>query len=279
MVFLIIFCRSRFMLRSAVVAGQFYPGQKEGLLEAVDALMSPEVSAQSTIAVMSPHAGYIYSGGVAGQTFSGMKIPDEVVILGPNHTGRGHMAAVYASGAWETPLGQTNISAELAKRVLAECPMTAEDSVAHRFEHSLEVQLPFLQFLSPQSSIVPVCISRMPLEMLLQLGDGLARAMSSCTSAPLIVASSDMTHYESGKIAREKDFLALDKVLALDPEGLYEVVHEHSISMCGVLPTVVMLQAALALGAENAELIAYSNSGDVTGDQSEVVGYAGVRIF
>jgi hypothetical protein len=115
--------------------------------------------------------------------------------------------------------------------------------------------------------------------MLMQMGDGLARAISSCSSAPLIVASTDMTHYESGKIAHDKDFMALERVLALDPEGLYETVQEHSISMCGVMPTVVMLQAALALGADSAELIAYSNSGDVTGDQSEVVGYAGARIY
>jgi AmmeMemoRadiSam system protein B len=267
------------MLRSAVVAGQFYPGQKQSLFQTVDSLVSSTATEKPAIALMSPHAGYIYSGGVAGQTFSGVKIPDDVIILGPNHHGRGHMAAVFASGAWETPLGQTKISADLAKRILSECPMTAEDLVAHRYEHSLEVQLPFLQFRAPHSSIVPICISHMPLETLLQLGDGLARAILSSRGKPLIVASTDMTHYESGNVARKKDCLALEKVLALDPEGLYEVVQEHQISMCGVLPTVVMLQAALALGAENAELIAYSNSGDVTGDQSEVVGYAGVRVY
>lgn len=267
------------MLRSAVVAGQFYPGRKEALLETINALMTPESAQHSAIGLMSPHAGYIYSGGVAGRTFSSLKIPDEVIILGPNHHGRGHMAAVYASGLWETPLGQTKIATELAKRILSECPMTADDSVAHLAEHSLEVQLPFLQFIKPQVSIVPLCISHMPLQSLLQLGDGLARAVLSHNSPALIVASTDMTHYEPGDIAREKDFLALEKVLSLDPEGLYEVVRQNRISMCGVLPTVVMLRAALALGASNAELVAYGNSGDVTGDQSEVVGYAGIRIF
>jgi len=267
------------MLRSAVVAGQFYPGRKEVLFEAVDSLMEAAELQRPAIALMSPHAGYIYSGSVAGRTYSGVEIPDEVIILGPNHHGRGHMAAVYASGAWETPLGQTTIATDLAGRILDECPMTAEDTVAHRFEHSLEVQLPFLQFRAPHASIVPVCIGHMPLQMLLQMGDGLARAMAGSRTRPLLVASTDMTHYESGNIARKKDFLALDRVLALDPEGLYQVVRDHRITMCGVLPTVVMLQAALALGASGAELIAYSNSGDVTGDQSEVVGYAGVRIF
>jgi AmmeMemoRadiSam system protein B len=266
------------MLRSAVVAGQFYPGQRDALLEALGSLLVAELPEKKAIAVMSPHAGYIYSGGVAGKTFSSVAIPDQVVILGPNHHGRGHTAAVYASGAWETPLGQVSIASALARRILAECQITAEDTIAHRFEHSLEVQLPFLQFRAPHVSIVPVCISRMPLDLLLQLGDGLARAMQAGDPAPLIVASTDMTHYESGKTARRKDFQALEKVLALDPEGLYQVVQGEGISMCGVLPTVVMLRAALALGASEAELVAYSNSGDVTGDQSEVVGYAGVRI-
>jgi AmmeMemoRadiSam system protein B len=266
------------MLRSAVVSGQFYPGQRESLLATLGSLVVADAREKPAIAVMSPHAGYIYSGGVAGKTFSSVPIPDQVVILGPNHHGRGHNAAVYVNGAWETPLGQTTIASGLARRILTECTMTAEDSVAHRFEHSLEVQLPFLQFRAPHVSIVPICISRMPLELLLQLGDGLARAIQASDSAPLIVASTDMTHYESGKTARKKDFQALEKVLALDPEGLYEIVQGEKISMCGVLPTVVMLRAALVLGASEAELIAYSNSGDVTGDQSEVVGYAGVRI-
>lgn len=267
------------MLRSAVVAGQFYPGRKEKLLESLEALISSTVAEQPAIGLMSPHAGYIYSGEVAGRTFAGTRIPDEVIILGPNHHGRGHAAAVYASGAWETPLGQTRISEELARRILNECPMTAEDTLAHRYEHSLEVQLPFLQFRAPHAHIVPVCISHMPLKKLLQMGDGLARAALSSDVTPLIVASTDMTHYESANSAHEKDFMALERVLALDPAGLYEVVQKHAISMCGVLPTVVMLQAALALGADNAELVDYSNSGDVTGDHSAVVGYAGVRIF
>jgi len=267
------------MHRSAVVAGQFYPGRKDRLQEALEALVPEAIEEHTSIALMSPHAGYIYSGRVAGRTFSNEKVPDEVIILGPNHHGRGHMAAVYASGSWETPLESTRIAAELARKVLAECPMTAEDTLAHRFEHSLEVQLPFLQYRNPELQIVPVCISRMPLAQLLELGEGLARAAASRGSRPLIVASTDMTHYESGAVAREKDFLALEKVLALDPAGLFDVVSGHRISMCGVMPTVVMLQAALALGATSAELVSYSNSGDVTGDQSEVVGYAGVRIF
>jgi len=266
------------MLRTAVVAGQFYSGNKARLQSDVEALMV-DATPEHSIAVMSPHAGYVYSGAVAGKTFSHVKIPKEVIILGPNHHGHGHAAAVYAHGAWETPLGRVAIASVLAERLLAECSMAADDYTAHMDEHSLEVQVPFLQYLSPDLQIVPLCIGRMPLDSLLALGDGLARVITACEESPLIVASTDMTHYESGDVARKKDSLALDRVLALDPEGLYEVVNDNKISMCGVLPTVVMLRAALALGATQAELVAYSNSGDVTGDQSSVVGYAGVRVF
>lgn len=267
------------MLRSAVVAGQFYPGQKSALLKSLSTMVPEKAAGHSAIAIMSPHAGYIYSGNVAGKVFAEASLPDEIIILGPNHHGRGHAAAVFAEGLWETPLGKTKIASTLADRILQECPMTAADDMAHLFEHSLEVQLPFVQYLNAAASIVPICISRLPLETLLEMGKGIARAISASDSPPLIVASTDMTHYESGSVAREKDFMAIDKVLALDPSGLFEVVSQNRISMCGVMPTVVMLQAALSLGANNAELVAYSNSGDVTGDQSEVVGYAGVRVF
>jgi AmmeMemoRadiSam system protein B len=267
------------MIRPAVVAGQFYPGHRQGLQEFVANFVQPESADRDVIGLMSPHAGYVYSGRVAGQTFAGVAVPDEVILLGPNHTGRGHAVAVCADGSWETPLGRTTIAAGLAAQVLEECPQTRADDLAHRFEHSLEVQLPFLQAAAPTTSIVPICIASQPLDELLRIGDGIARVALAAKRRPLLVASSDMTHYESAEAAREKDFMALERVLALDPVGLYETVREYGITMCGVLPTVVMLQAAKALGASEAELVAYSNSGDVTGDQSEVVGYAGVRVF
>jgi AmmeMemoRadiSam system protein B len=267
------------MVRQPVVAGQFYPAEKVDLSATVRSYMKPDVEKKAAIAVMSPHAGYLYSGGVAGKTISYAEIPEEVLILGPNHHGRGHEVAVYSEGAWDTPLGTVPILSDMAELVLAECSMSASDTVAHMFEHSLEVQVPFLQFAQPSLKILPICISHMPLEMLLELGEGVARAIGAMKKKPLIVASTDMTHYESGEAARMKDFMALEKVLSLDPEGLYQVVRDNRISMCGVMPSVVMLQAAKTLGAQKAELIAYSNSGDITGDQSEVVGYAGVRVF
>jgi hypothetical protein len=207
-----------------------------------------------------------------------VSIPPEVVILGPNHHGIGRQLAVFARGGWELPLGIVPIAEELTTAILAACPQAAADSEAHRFEHSLEVQVPFLQALAPALAIAPLCIGRADLDTLLTLGDGLAAALRTRPVRPLLVASTDMTHYESGENARRKDHLALQRVLALDPEGLYRTVSDQHISMCGVLPTVVMLRAALALGATQAELIAYANSGDVTGDQRQVVGYAGVII-
>lgn len=266
------------MLRSPAVAGQFYPKHPAALAQTIDQLVPPVTGKQPAFGVMVPHAGYVYSGGVAGKTFAGVVIPPEVVILGPNHHGTGHQAAVYQRGGWETPLGPVPIAETLTAAILSNCPAAAGDIQAHLYEHSLEVQVPFLQTLLADVAIAPLCIGRVPLETLLALGDGLAQALRTRPQLPLIVASTDMTHYESGDEARRKDHLALKHVLALDPEGLYRTVRDQRISMCGVLPTVIMLRAALALGATKAELVAYANSGEVTGDQQEVVGYAGVVI-
>jgi AmmeMemoRadiSam system protein B len=266
------------MLRPPAVAGQFYPGRRSALEEALAQIVPTVTHKRQVFGVMSPHAGYVYSGAIAGRTFAGIDIPPEVVILGPNHHGAGHQAAVFHRGSWETPLGNVPVAEELADAILTACPAAGADTLAHRYEHSLEVQVPFLQTLAGDLAIAPLCLGRVPLGTLLALGDGLAAALRTRPRLPLIVASSDMTHFESGPEARRKDQLALQEILSLDPEGLYQVVRDNRISMCGVLPTVVMLRAALVLGATGAELIAYANSGDVTGDQREVVGYAGVII-
>ena len=267
------------MLRSPAVAGQFYPGRETSLRQMLDEILPAGEEKRPALGVMSPHAGYVYSGKVAGKIFGGSVIPEKVIILGPNHHGIGHPAAVYEQGSWLTPLGAVRIAEDVTAHILDECPMTAADTAAHQYEHSLEVQVPFLQYLEPDVRIAPVCISRLTLEDLMRMGEGLALAAARCSKTPLFVASSDMTHFESGAVAHHKDFLAIEKILALDPEGLYETVRTNCISMCGVMPTVVMLQALKCLGASEAELVAYSNSGDVTGDQADVVGYAGVRIF
>ncbi len=265
-------------MRAPAVAGQFYPGRKSELENMLAEMMPPTAEHKAVFGVMSPHAGYIYSGRTAAATLSGVDIPQEVVILGPNHHGRGHAAAVYAHGGWSMPLGTVPIAESLANAILTGCPYMADDIVAHRYEHSLEVQVPFLQKLNPEVQIVPICIGPLPLKVLLSLGDCLATVIKDRPVRPLVLASTDMTHYESGRVAKQKDSMALDRILNMDPEGLYNVVRDNRISMCGVLPVVVMLRAAVALGYSQAELVDYCNSGDVTGDQSEVVGYAGVRV-
>lgn len=266
------------MQRSAAVAGQFYPGRPDTLRQTIADLVPHIAEPQSAIGIMVPHAGYVYSGGIAGETFARVRIPPRVVIVGPNHRGIGHPAAVFPAGSWLTPLGETAVDGVLADRILAGCPGLSADTAAHRFEHSLEVQVPFLQFLNPDAAIVPICLGHLLLEDLLAMGKALGETLARVGQEVLLIASSDMTHYEAGEIARGKDRLALDRVLALDPEGLYRTVSERRISMCGVMPTVLMLAAARALGAASASLVRYGNSGDVTGDQSEVVGYAGVIV-
>jgi AmmeMemoRadiSam system protein B len=266
------------MQRSSAVAGQFYPGRPEVLRQTVEDLLPPSPAPQPAIGVMVPHAGYVYSGAIAGETFARVRIPARVVIIGPNHRGVGHPAAVFPAGSWQTPLGAAAVDNELAQRLLAECPGLSADPAAHRFEHSLEVQVPFLQVLNPHAAIVPICLGHLLLEDLLAIGRALGAALARFGQEVLLVASTDMTHYESGEVARGKDRLALDRVLALDPEGLYRTVSEQRISMCGFIPTVMMLAATAELGATIASLVRYGNSGDVTGDQTQVVGYAGVVV-
>lgn len=264
------------MQRRPAVAGHFYPENPERLRRMVEGFMAGgREGEQPAFGIISPHAGYIYSGAVAGETFARIRVPQTVVIVGPNHHGIGHPAALYAEGNWVTPLGEIEVDEDLAATIQLECPVLRSDPAAHRLEHSLEVQVPFIQSKAPAASIVPICLGFLPLEDLLDLGEGLGRAIASWSNEVLIVASTDMTHYESGESARQKDSRALDRVLALDPEGLWETVRRERISMCGAVPTVVMLAAARHLGASSATLVRYSNSGDVTGDQSRVVGYAG----
>ncbi|BCR04908.1 MEMO1 family protein [Desulfuromonas versatilis] len=265
------------MRRNPAVAGQFYPGTAEELRHSLGRLIPVSREPHKAFGIVSPHAGYLYSGAIAGETFARVEVPRRVVILGPNHQGLGHRAGVYAGGSWLTPLGEARIDEPLAEEILQGCPALAADETCHRFEHSLEVQVPFIQTRAPGASIVPICLRGAALDELLELGRHLGKTLARHDDV-LMVASSDMTHYESGERARKKDMLALEKVLDLDPQGLYLVVREKGITMCGVVPVVVMLAAALEMGAQKATLVRYGNSGEVTGDQSEVVGYAGVIV-
>ena len=268
------------MTRKSFVAGQFYPGRPRELREALGLLTQPGAAREKARAVVSPHAGYVYSGSVAGAVFSSVAIPDTVLIMGPGHRPIRPVFAVQAEGSWETPLGEVPIEKGLAKALLEACPACRSDAKAHEQEHSLEVQVPFLQHFVPDVSIVPVCISHAA-----SYGDldGLGRAVADAARGfgrdVLIVASTDMSHYVSRAEAREKDGLAIGRILALDPEGLFRTVLQEDISMCGFQPVVAALVAARELGAVKAELVRYATSGDVTGDDREVVGYAGLRIL
>lgn len=265
------------MIRSSCVAGRFYPGQKAKLKETVAGLLASG-QARPARAILAPHAGYMYCGAVAGQVYSCVSVPGLVLLLGPNHTGLGASAAVMASGQWETPLGSVEIDEGAAAEIIAACPLFTADSEAHLTEHSLEVQLPFIQMLNPAARIVPMTIMAATASECEQMGEAIARALSGRTGGALIVASTDMNHYEPDSLTREKDSAALERVLALDARGLLEVTRKKDITMCGATAAAIAIYASKALGAKKARLAGYATSSDVSGDMSEAVGYAGVVI-
>ena len=270
------------MSRLPAVANMFYPGDKGRLEEQLNTFIRPVREPKRVLGAISPHAGYMYSGGVAGAVFSQIHIPDDVVILGPNHRGMGASVALSASGVWDMPLGPVSINEALAKSIL-KVPMSGvkikDDPGAHAMEHSIEVQVPFLQFLQPEVSIVPIALSHLAYDGCQEIGRALVKGIQDFGKEVLLVASTDMTHYESQESAKAKDELAIDRILDLDPEGLHETVARHGISMCGVIPTTIVLEACKVLGAGKAELVQYATSGDVTGDYAQVVGYAGFIVY
>ncbi len=266
--------------RSPVVAGSFYPGTKAQLEKELKRLI-PQVPAEDKViakGIISPHAGYIYSGGVAGTVFAAVNIPEVAVILAPNHTGIGKPFALWPEGTWSTPIGTTEIDKELTGLIRNDSNLAKDDTSAHTQEHSAEVQLPFLQYLRPDIKIVVMVISASNLESLKSLGESLKKSLDSYPKSVLIVASSDMNHYESQKTTETKDQKAIDRILEFDTDGLYETVRKHNITMCGYAPTIVMLEASKALGAQKVKLIKYQTSGDTSGDYSQVVGYAGIVV-
>ncbi|MDA8087232.1 MAG: AmmeMemoRadiSam system protein B [Nitrospiraceae bacterium] len=266
------------MTREAAAAGRFYPDSATLLNAEVDHLLAGEGPGEKAIAAVCPHAGYMYSGRVAGSVYSSIKIPKKIVLLGPNHTGVGPQFSIMTEGQWEVPNGRLPVDAPLARRVLDEVPFFTGDEAAHIFEHSLEVQLPFVVRLRPDAAIVPVVMMQALLDYLRKAGEGLARALEADREDVLIIASSDMSHYVPEEMARKMDALAIEHILKLDPEGLLQTVSEKRISMCGAAAVAVMLYAAKLLGASEARLTQYATSGQASGDYSQVVGYAGIII-
>ncbi len=271
------------MVRKPAVAGRFYPADPKALKQELDELTGgarpPQMaSATRALTLLVPHAGYLYSGRVAGATYTALRLSPRVIVLCPNHTGLGEPIAICDSGAWGTPLGEATIDAPLAAAILARCGAARVDWLAHSREHALEVQIPFLQHLVGSFTFVPICVGTLHHAALAELGTAIADAVRQAGSDVLLVISSDMSHYVPAEVARIQDRKAIDRVLAIDPEGLLRVVEDEEISMCGIAPAVAGLAAARLLGARQSRLVAYANSGDTSGDHASVVGYAGIAI-
>ena len=267
------------MIRKSAVSGRFYPANPDELRNVLDGFFGPIQPRSKVIGVVVPHAGYIYSGHVAGAVYSRIELPLRNIVLCPNHTGLGTPLSIMKSGSWQTPLGQMQIDEELSSELMKADPRLEADTAAHQFEHAIEVQLPFMQQMARSSvRFVPITLGTSHLERLQTLGHSIAKVVQAVAPDALIIASSDMNHYESDAITRVKDHKAIDQILALNPEGLHEVVRRENISMCGYGPTVAMLTAAKTLEASKAELVKYATSGDVSLDFDHVVGYAGIMV-
>ena len=266
------------MVRAPAVAGRFYPGEPDALESLVKRLLNDtgETVARGVVALLAPHAGFQYSGEVAGAVYREVKVPSRVILLGPNHTGFGPPLSVWDRGTWELPGSPIRVDESLAKALLETCPDLTADESAHRYEHAIEVQLPFLRARREQMSITPLIVGTDRMETLRNLGECVARVLGSLKDEVLLVISSDMTHYEPAESARRKDHLAVAAMEALSPEDLLRVVRDERVSMCGFAPAVAGLVAARQLGARSGRLVRYAHSGEITKDDESVVGYAGM---
>ncbi|MCM8829493.1 MAG: AmmeMemoRadiSam system protein B, partial [Candidatus Omnitrophica bacterium] len=265
-------------IRRPVVAGYFYPEEKRELLRMLERFIDSTVEPEKVTALIAPHAGYVYSGKTAGAVFSRAIIPDTVILIGPNHTGYGEPYAVDGHTIWSTPLGEVKVDTDLVDAFVKKSRYLQKDTVAHIKEHSLEVELPFIQFLKKDVKIVPVVLSGYVDDPVwYEIGESLAETVieKGIREKTHIVASTDMTHYEEQSIAEEKDNYAIEAILALDELLLIDRLAEKNISMCGYGPVITSIIAAKKLGAKEAELVRYTTSGETTKDYAQVVGYAG----
>lgn len=263
-------------MRRASVAGQFYPGRKEELVSEMKGYLSrADVSRTACFGAVVPHAGYMFSGPVAAYAYKAIPEVETYVILGPNHRGSGSGVAV-STDRWSTPLGEVEIDIDFIKALPME--IVDEDEVAHRYEHSLEVQLPFLQYLFRGFKIVPICIGLQDELSALEIGNEVSMAIKKTGKKTVILASSDFSHYEPDKVAREKDRYFIDAILTLDISEFYKRLYEKDASVCGYGAIAALIQASKNLGAKKGELLKYGTSGDIIPDRSGVVGYAAIVI-
>lgn len=266
------------MLRLPAVSGRFYPSDPPELTALVRKYASAgdAKTKRKVRACLVPHAGYTYSGHVAGAVFAQIEFPRKIIVLGVRHTPRGEAAAILSEGSWRTPLGDAPIDSALAEKIRGACPLLEEDAVAHSGEHSLEVQLPFLQVLNPGFSFVPVALGTIHFPSLVALGEGLGRVLREEHENVLLLTSSDLNHYDDDATTRRKDGMAIERLLAFDSQGLYDVCRNEEISMCGLGPAVTLLTALNSLSEARSELIKYATSADAFGDRETTVGYAGI---
>ncbi len=269
-------CQNTPMIRPPAVAGRFYTADARELARQIKDFCPNGKEKIAARGCVVPHAGYMYSGQVAGDVYSALQIPAQCILIGPRHFPRGEAMAILTEGSWQTPFGEAQIDVTLAAALAKACPLLREDATAHEREHSLEVQLPFLQRLGKDVRFVPILLGTDRYADLESLGKAIAKVIDAQLKPVLIIASSDMNHYENDVVTRAKDKLAIDRILALDARGLYDTVRKEGITMCGYAATVAMLVALKELGAKEATLVRYATSGDVTGDREEVVGYAGI---
>jgi len=267
--------QARGWVREPAVAGRFYTANPTSLRNQLETFFKDAQPDPSTVAVMAPHAGYQYSGKIAGDVYRRLTAPERAIILAPNHTGYGKVISVWPRGAWRTPLGEVKVDQESAEWLLGHLEDPEGDRDAHESEHAVEVHVPFLQFLNPNIEILPIVLARLSPEDCADFGKWIAKLVHERPS--LIVASTDMSHYIPASVAKGLDQLALDRVAAVDGAGLYDVVRKKDISMCGFIPTTCVLEALSARGIKKGELLEYGHSGEVTGDNTSVVGYAGAR--
>ncbi|ACI21209.1 MULTISPECIES: AmmeMemoRadiSam system protein B [Thermodesulfovibrio] len=266
--------------RRPSVAGYFYPSNSKELLQEIEEYM-PTTLKIDAFGAICPHAGYVYSGSVAGAVYSKLKPKEIFILIGPNHTGYGENVALMTEGEWEIPLGSIKIHSELAKKIIEKSPLAKDDIHAHLHEHSLEVQLPFIYKLNPEAQIVPITLKMLSLKDCLSLAQGIVLAVNELNfrDKVVVVASTDMSHYLPDELARKVDSLAVEKIRHFDPEGLYNTVLEHGISMCGFVPTVTMLYTTKLLGAKEIQVIKYTTSAEVSRDYDKVVGYLGAIVY
>ncbi|MGR3311497.1 MAG: AmmeMemoRadiSam system protein B [Candidatus Brocadiales bacterium] len=266
------------MVRQPVVAGSFYPLDAATLRAQIEGFIDKGCTKERVLGIVAPHAGYAYSGKVAGAVFSHSIIPETALILAPNHSGYGPLYSIWPNGSWRTPLGDVAIDVELVQELLYECDILEKDKDAHKAEHSAEVMVPFLQCFNPKIKVAVIVISSSNFSEIKTFGVNISSAIKRVRPNTLVIASSDMTHYESRQSANRKDKVAINEILALNEYGLYDKVHEMDISMCGVSPVISMLVCSKERGARHGELVLYGTSGDTTGDYEQVVGYAGIII-